>query len=210
MGKPLQTKRITPSRPLRRKAPGVPEGFSISGSSSSPVFRPPSHVNPRRGSNGAEPLGREEGSRGTFMEWFPGRAFAFFRRAAKEGRSRRSETAFVQTSVPAVANYPPNILRIRRLSLLFAAMSRRLRRASFFERPKKEAKEMRQREPIPKAVPFGILPHRPGGCGPLEIPRGLRGTMDERQVKQPLHRFAVPIPREGTRRAAVGARYPLP
>ena len=37
----------------------------------------------------------------------------------------------------------------------------------------------RQREPIPKAVPFGILPHRPGGCGPLEIPRSLRGTGDE-------------------------------
>jgi hypothetical protein len=40
---------------------------------------------------------------------------------------------------------------------------------------------MRQREPIPKAVPFGILPHRPGGCGPLEIPRGLRGTKDGRR-----------------------------
>ncbi len=33
----------------------------------------------------------------------------------------------------------------------------------------------RQREPIPKAVPFGIPPHRPGGCGPLEIPQGFTG-----------------------------------
>ena len=77
---------------------------------------------------------------------FPGRVFAFFRRAAKEGRSRRSETAFVQTSVPAVANYPPNILRIRRLSLLFAAMSRRLRRADFFA-AKEIGERNRQREP---------------------------------------------------------------
>ena len=29
------------------------------------------------------------------MEWFPGRVFAFFRRAAKEGRSRRSEISLV-------------------------------------------------------------------------------------------------------------------
>ena len=85
-----------------------------------------------------------------------------WREATDEGNPRRSG----QSSGP---------LRIRPLSLQFIPMSRRLRRASFFARPKKEAKEMRQREPIPKAVPFGILTHRPGGCGPLEIPRGLRG-----------------------------------
>ena len=68
--------------------------------SKSLVSRPSSPVNPRRGSNGAEPLGREEGPRGTFMEWFPGRVFAFFRRAAKEGRSRRSEISPVQPPVP--------------------------------------------------------------------------------------------------------------
>ncbi len=33
----------------------------------------------------------------------------------------------------------------------------------------------RQREPIPKAVPFGNPPHRPGGCGPLEIPQRFTG-----------------------------------
>ena len=43
---------------------------------------------------------------------------------------------------------------------------------------KETGKRNRQREPIPKAVPFGILPHRPGGCGPLEIPWGLRRTKD--------------------------------
>ena len=39
------------------------------------------------------------------MEWFPGRAFAFFRRAAKEGRSRRSEGSLVlfPSFVPAAA-----------------------------------------------------------------------------------------------------------
>ena len=58
------------------------------------------------GGTSGSPLGREEGSRGTFMEWFPGRAFAFFRRAAKEGRSRRSETSLVQTPVPAAAGNP--------------------------------------------------------------------------------------------------------
>ncbi len=89
-----------------------------------------------------------------------------WREATDEGNPRRSG----QSSGP---------LRIRPLSLQFIPMSRRLRRASFFARPKKEAKEMRQREPIPKAVPFGILPHRPGGCGPLEIPQGFAG--DERR-----------------------------
>jgi len=38
-----------------------------------------------------------------------GRAFAFFRRAAKEGRSRRSETTLVQTLVPAAAGNPPSL-----------------------------------------------------------------------------------------------------
>ena len=47
--------------------------------------------------------------------------------------------------------------------------------------PLKEMGERnRQREPIPKAVPFGNPPHRPGGCGPLEIPRSLRRTGDSR------------------------------
>ena len=43
------------------------------------------------------------------MEWFPGRVFAFFRRAAKEGRSRRSETSLVlfPSFVPAAADNTP-------------------------------------------------------------------------------------------------------
>ncbi len=48
---------------------------------------------------------------------------------------------------------------------------------------KERGERNRQREPTPKAVPFGILPHRPGGCGPLEIPRGLRRTRDERLLR---------------------------
>ena len=123
----------------------------------SPVkaFRLSSPVNPRRGSNGAEPLGREEGSASLFAgirrsslwslledsgetsfsnrnepfrfeeeeppsdtefsqyygsaeteratcasTWSPWRVFAFFRRAAKEGRSRRSEISFVLSPSP--------------------------------------------------------------------------------------------------------------
>ena len=134
------------------------------------------------------------------MEWFPGRVFAFFRRAAKEGRSRRSETSLVQTPVPAAVGsfpwgkLPPKVTDegnphhsgqsqpfsgfAARLCLSFPHPVASGGPLSLF-RTKKEAKEMRQREPIPKAVPFGILPHRPGGCGPLEIPGGLRRTGDE-------------------------------
>ena len=94
---------------------------------------------------------------------------------------------------PRHSEQSSGLLRIRRLSLRFVSLSRRLRRASFFARPKKEAKEMRQREPIPKAVPFGILPHRPGGCGPLEIPRGF--TKDERREFGREERIATPAAR---------------
>ena len=62
--------------------------------------KPPSLVQKLGIQRGRSPLGREEGSRGTFMEWFPGRVFAFFRRAAKEGRSRRSEISLVLLSSP--------------------------------------------------------------------------------------------------------------
>ena len=60
--------------------------------------KPPSLVQKWGIQWGRSPLGREEGPRGTFMEWFPGRVFAFFRRAAKEGRSRGSETSLVLSS----------------------------------------------------------------------------------------------------------------
>ena len=105
------------------------------------------------------------------------------------GASLPSFAALRKKVAPAGAKYPSScsrsrrsgltssLLRIRRLRLLFAPSSRRLRRADFFA-AKEIGERNRQREPIPKAVPFGILPHRPGGCGPLEIPRGLRGTRD--------------------------------
>ena len=58
---------------------------------------------------GAEPpwsSGRE--SRGDRLEIGPlWRVFAFFRRAAKEGRSRRSDTTSVQTPVPVAAGKTP-------------------------------------------------------------------------------------------------------
>ncbi len=57
------------------------------------------------GGTSGSPLGREEGSRGTFMEWFLWRVFAFFRRAAKEGRSRRSEISYVLFSSRPQATY---------------------------------------------------------------------------------------------------------
>ena len=112
------------------------------------------------GGTSGSPLGREEGSRGTFMEWFPWRVFAFFRRAAKEGRSRRSEISFVlfPSFVPAAAGIVPGFLRIRRLCLLFAALSRRLRRVTFFARTKKVTKEMRSRGPASEYTSFTPFP----------------------------------------------------
>ena len=126
-------------------------------------------------------------------------------RRGSPGASLPSFAALRKKVAPAGAKEPSSyprprhsgqssgLLRIRRLSLRFVSLSRRLRRASFFARPKKEAKEMRQREPIPKAVPFGILPHRPGGCGPLEIPRGF--TKDERREFGREERIATPAAR---------------
>ena len=81
------------------------------------------------GNLGFPTIGREEGSRGTFMEWFPWRAFACFRRAAKEGHARRHVTSPRPVPVPAAAGKNPPLLRIHPLSLLAAASSRRLRRA---------------------------------------------------------------------------------
>ena len=102
------------------------------------------------------------------MEWFPGRVFAFFRRAAKEGRSRRSETSLVQIPVPAAAGsfpwgkLPPKVTDegnphhsgqsqpfsgfAARLCLSFPHPVASGGPLSLF-RTKKEAKEMRQREP---------------------------------------------------------------
>ena len=95
--------------------------------------KPPSLVQKCGIQWGRSPLGREEGSRGTFMEWFPGRVFAFFRRAAKEGRSRRSETFLVlfPSFVPRRSGQSSASLRIRRSPVLFVSLSRRLRRPTF-------------------------------------------------------------------------------
>ena len=88
---------------LPQPACGLVVAMTGEGTSSIVPRKPPSLVQKWGIQWGRSPLGREEGSRGTFMEWFPGRVFAFFRRAAKEGRSRRSETTLVQTLVPAAA-----------------------------------------------------------------------------------------------------------
>lgn len=77
-------------------------GLAMTGEGTSSIVprKPPSLVQKWGIQWGRSPLGREEGYRGTFMEWFPGRVFAFFRRAAKEGRSRRSERTFVLSPSP--------------------------------------------------------------------------------------------------------------
>ena len=102
------------------------------------------------------------------FDMVPGRVFAFFRRAAKEGRSRRSETSLVQTPVPAAAGsfpwgkLPPKVTDegnphhsgqsqpfsgfAARLCLSFPHPVASGGPLSLF-RTKKEAKEMRQREP---------------------------------------------------------------
>ena len=99
-----------------RSSPPSPSLRSPEGAVATRYPRPnprPSSFVPRKPPPGIQwgrsPLGREEGSRGPFMEWFPGRVFAFFRRAAKEGRSRRSETSLVlfPSFVPAAADNTP-------------------------------------------------------------------------------------------------------
>ncbi len=130
---------------------------------------------------GAEPpwsSGRE--SRGDRLEIGPlWRFLSPISFTSKEMGSRRSAKNSRPVPVPAAAgNPPPLYVFAARLCLSLPRPVASGGPLSLF-RTKKEAKEMRQREPIPKAVPFGILPHRPGGCGPLEIPRGLRRTRDE-------------------------------
>ena len=198
---------------------------------------------------GAEPpwsSGRE--SRGDRLEIGPlGRAFAFFRRAAKEGRSRRSETTLVQTLVPAAAvtspplalretasgppplkgrqdrlpfrgagakrlrgypaaaGNPPGLFRIRRTPLRFVPLSRRLRRASFFARPKKEAKEMRQREPRRRTGEWPVSGFWPN-TGKIPPAPPLQIETVRFDLRRTFRRNLPASSREGTRRAAVGAR----
>ena len=103
------------------------------------------------------------------MEWFPGRVFAFFRRAAKEGRSRRSETSLVLFSSPPQRVFLPGFCGFAVCLCKIAALSRRLRRASFFERQRKM-----QKKPLKgtyfEAVPLRIPPRRPKGLRPLWNP----------------------------------------
>ena len=126
--------------------------------------KPPSLVQKWGIQWGRSPLGRRGGSLPSFA--------ALRKKVAPAGAKYPSSC-----SRPRRSGLTSSLLRIRRLRLLFTPSSRRLRRADFFA-AKEIGERNRQREPIPKAVPFGILPHRPGGCGPLEIPRGSQGTRD--------------------------------
>ena len=123
----------------------------------------------------------------------PRRVFAFFRRAAKEGRSRRSETSPVHTPVPAAAGNPPGLCG-------FAA-----RFCNLFPVPSPPAglflcrQRKRRKKPLKgtyfEAVPLRIPPRRPRGLRPpLDSPLldGGRGfTKDEGQGCPP-QRSSVP------------------
>ncbi len=154
-------------------------------SSASPSFISSSPVSPRGIQWGLRPpwsSGKE--SRGNRLEigslW---RVFAYFLHVEKVGRRRRRDKGTKRRGEMRIRNTPgesPTAVVPKTRRGLFA-----LRRDPVSFSGKETGKRNRQREPIPKAVPFGILPHRPGGCGPLEIPRGLRGTMDEEKDRSP-------------------------
>jgi len=122
--------------------------------------------------------GRE--SRGDRLEIGPlWRVFAFFRRAAKEGRSRRSEISLVLLSSPPL-----------RIDLSTASRS---------PSPKGEAKRKGSSSPPPSAVPIqrarahSVRKGPSQGCvryplaGMRVIPPPLKGRQRERG--RPLHRF---------------------
>ena len=148
-----------------------------------------SHVprKPPRGiPQGAEPLGRRgrdsQGDRPCTGPLERISLVTFFGRSKKVTRRRRRDRETNCRSELRIRNTPgesPAAVVPKTRRGLFA-----LRRDPVSFSGKETGKRNRQREPIPKAVPFGILPHRPGGCGPLEIPRGFtkddgQGTKDE-------------------------------
>ncbi len=111
--------------------------------------------------------------------------------AAKKGGGAAGEMLSSCPRPAAAADFPA-LLRIRRTPLQFAALSRRLRRASFFERQRKRRKKPPEGTYF-EAVPSGLLPRRPGGLRPpLDPPRGYEGrkTRDERRkTKDERRRF---------------------
>jgi len=109
--------------------------------------------------------------------------------------SRRSAKSPRPNSRPAAAGKPPGFLRIRRSPVRFAPLSRRLRRASFFERQRKSRKKPLKGTYF-EAVPLRIPPRRPRGLRPHWIP--YFWTKDERRgfgrrygLPQPLRGFAM-------------------
>ena len=118
------------------------------------------------------------------MEWFPGRVFAFFRRAAKEGRSRRSEISLVLLSSP-----PQRTNLQSSTDSPFASAFRSVvpsPPAAYFLDVEKVGKDTPEGTYF-EAVPSGLLPRRPRGLRPHWIPHfwtkdgGLRGTKDKGQ-----------------------------
>ena len=66
----------------------------------------------------------------------------------KETGSRRSAKSPRLVFGPTAAGDSPGVFRIRISPLRFVPLSRRLRRVTFFARPKKVTKEMRSRGPV--------------------------------------------------------------
>ena len=116
-------------------------------------------------------------------------------RSESRSPAAAGETNSRPVPVPPAGEPFRSPLRIRLLCQLVPASSRRLRRASFFVRTKKEAKEKRQGGPILRRSPRTPSP-TPKGPRPLGTPlderRGFTG--DERR-RNSLRRFA-PAPSE--------------
>ena len=116
---------------------------------------------------------RGNGASAVCSDAVPRRAFAYFRRAAKAGRPQAKCPR--PALVPASAGNRPKLFRIRRWSLLFVPLSRRLRRASFFEGQRKRQKRPPEGTYF-EAVPSGLPPRRPRGPRPpLDSPGAYEG-----------------------------------
>ena len=122
------------------------------------------------------------------MEWSPGASFPHFS-AMRNGVARR-RNVLVQTPVPAAAGDSPSVLRIRLLPLLFVPLSRRLRRAS---------SERTSLAPFPQNRNTAKTPYR-SVAPPLQI------ETVRFDLRRTFRRNLQASSREGTRRAAVGAR----
>ena len=142
------------------------------------------------------------------MEWFPGRAFAFFRRAAKEGRSRRSEISLVLLSsrrsdclllgesgttrlteapwrmrgIPAAAGNPPGLCGFA-LCLCNSFPCPVASGGPISLPPKKSAKETAKGNLSRRRFPLESFPIGQGAAAPLRSPGvyGGRWTRNERR-----------------------------